>query len=67
MWLLHETHAVRGEAEAEFDAALRDVWIPRVAETKGMVSICFPAATIESMEEKFAQGWHRTMRQPTPL
>jgi hypothetical protein len=35
MWLLHETHAVRGEAEAEFDAALRDVWIPRVAETRG--------------------------------
>jgi hypothetical protein len=35
MWLLHETHAVRGEAEAEFDAALRDDWIPRVAETKG--------------------------------
>jgi flagellar motor switch protein FliM len=39
----------------------------RVAETKGMVSLCFPAATIESMEEKFAQGWHRTMRQPTPV
>jgi hypothetical protein len=35
MWLLHETHAVRGEAEAAFDAALREDWIPRVAETKG--------------------------------
>jgi hypothetical protein len=35
MWLLHETHAVHGEAEAEFDALLRDAWIPRVAETKG--------------------------------
>jgi hypothetical protein len=35
MWLLHETHAVRGEAEAEFDALLRDAWIPRVAETSG--------------------------------
>jgi flagellar motor switch protein FliM len=22
---------------------------------------------IETMEEKFAQGWHRTYRQPTPL
>jgi hypothetical protein len=35
MWLLHETHAVRGEAEAEFDATLREIWIPRVAETRG--------------------------------
>jgi hypothetical protein len=35
MWLLHETHAVHGEAEAEFDAVLRDAWIPRVAERKG--------------------------------
>ncbi len=35
MWFLHETHAVRGEAEAEFDALLRDAWIPRVAETGG--------------------------------
>ena len=35
MWLLHETHAVRGEAEDEFDATLREAWIPRVAETSG--------------------------------
>ena len=35
MWLLHETHAVRGDAEDGFDALLRDAWIPRVAETKG--------------------------------
>jgi flagellar motor switch protein FliM len=37
----------------------------RVAETRGMVSLCFPAAAIESLEEKFAQGWQRTRRQPT--
>lgn len=35
MWLLHETHAVRGECEEAFDAALRDVWIPSVAEGAG--------------------------------
>ncbi len=35
MWLLHETHAVRGETEDAFDALLRDNWIPRVAETAG--------------------------------
>jgi len=35
MWLLHETHAVRGEAEEAFDALLRDAWIPRLAETPG--------------------------------
>jgi flagellar motor switch protein FliM len=39
----------------------------RVAETRGMVSICFPAAMIEAMEEKFAQGWQRTNRQPTAI
>jgi hypothetical protein len=33
VWILHETHAVRGEAEQELDALLRDAWIPRVAET----------------------------------
>ena len=33
MWFLHETHAVRGEAEGEFDALLRDAWIPRLAGT----------------------------------
>ena len=35
MWLLHETHAIRGESEDAFDALLREAWIPRVAETKG--------------------------------
>ena len=39
----------------------------RISDSRGMVSICFPASTIESMEEKFAQGWHRTRRQPTPV
>ena len=31
MWILHETHTVRGESEEELDALLRDAWIPRVA------------------------------------
>lgn len=35
MWLLHETHTVRGESEDDFDALLRDAWLPRVAETPG--------------------------------
>jgi len=35
MWLLHETHAVRGEVEDAFDALLRERWIPQVAETAG--------------------------------
>jgi len=33
MWMLHETHSVRGEVEEQFDALLRDAWIPRIAET----------------------------------
>jgi hypothetical protein len=35
MWLLHETHAIRGEAEDAFDAKLRDAWIPALAQTQG--------------------------------
>ena len=38
----------------------------RIAEVKGMVSLCFPAAAIEAMEDRFAQGWQQTRRQPTP-
>jgi flagellar motor switch protein FliM len=39
----------------------------RVSETRGMLSLCFPAAMIESMADRFAQGWQRTRREPTPL
>ena len=35
MWLLHETHSVRGDTEDAFDALLRDAWIPRVSESEG--------------------------------
>ena len=37
----------------------------RIADARGMLSICFPAATIETMEEKFAAGWQNKRRQPT--
>lgn len=37
----------------------------RIGEMRGTVSLCFPASTIESLEDKFAQGWQRTRRQPT--
>jgi flagellar motor switch protein FliM len=37
----------------------------RIGEMRGTISLCFPATTIEALEEKFAQGWQRTRRQPT--
>jgi flagellar motor switch protein FliM len=37
----------------------------RIADARGMLSFCIPAVAIESMEEKVAQGMHRTRRQPT--
>lgn len=37
----------------------------RIGDAKGMVSLCFPATTIEAMEDKFAQGWQRARRQAT--
>jgi flagellar motor switch protein FliM len=37
----------------------------RIGEMRGSISLCFPATGIEALEEKFAQGWQRTRRQPT--
>jgi len=37
----------------------------RMGESRGMLSICIPASSIESMEDKVAQGWHRQPRLPT--
>jgi flagellar motor switch protein FliM len=39
----------------------------RIGESRGMLSICIPAAAIESMEDKVAQGWHRQPRAATDL
>jgi flagellar motor switch protein FliM len=33
---------------------------------RGMLNISIPAAAIETMEEKVAEGWNRTRRQPSP-
>lgn len=38
----------------------------RLAETRGMLNICIPAAAIEAVGEAFAQGWQRSRRQQTP-
>jgi flagellar motor switch protein FliM len=38
----------------------------RIGETRGMLNLCIPATSVEAVGEKFAQGWHRTRRQPTP-
>ncbi len=35
MLFLHETHAVLGAREGEFDAAYRDAWLPEVARDSG--------------------------------
>jgi flagellar motor switch protein FliM len=34
-----------------------------VSDARGMLSISIPAAAIETMEEKVAEGWNRTRRQ----
>jgi flagellar motor switch protein FliM len=39
----------------------------RIGESRGMLSICIPAASIESMEDKVAQGWHRQPRTATDV
>jgi flagellar motor switch protein FliM len=37
----------------------------RIGDTRGMLNLCIPASAIEAVGENFAQGWHRTRRQPT--
>ena len=39
----------------------------RIGDARGMLSVCIPAAAIETMEETVTQGLHRTRRQPTPV
>ena len=38
-----------------------------VGEGRGMLSVSIPSAAIETMEEKVAEGWNRTKRQPSPV
>ena len=35
----------------------------RIADTRGMVNLCIPAAAIEAVGEAFAQGWQRSTRR----
>jgi flagellar motor switch protein FliM len=37
----------------------------KVGEARGMLSLCIPATAIESLEDRVAQGWQRTRRQPS--
>ncbi|MBI4264093.1 MAG: flagellar motor switch protein FliM [Acidobacteria bacterium] len=39
----------------------------KLGDRRGGLRLCIPAAAIESMEDKVAQGWHRTRLEPTPL
>lgn len=41
VWLLHETHQVRGRREADFEAMLRDAWMPQLAELGGARLLAF--------------------------
>lgn len=36
-----------------------------IGETRGMLNVCIPATSIETMEDKVAAGWHRTRREPS--
>ena len=45
MLFLHETHSVIGAREDEFDAALRDEWMPAVAKSGGARLLYMRCAT----------------------
>lgn len=37
----------------------------QLGDVRGLLRVCIPASTIETMEEKVAPGWHRRQRDPT--
>jgi len=47
------------------EIVIRLVFDIRVAETRGMVNLCIPAAAIEAVGEAFEQGWQRIRKAPT--
>jgi flagellar motor switch protein FliM len=38
----------------------------RIADARGMLNLCIPASIVETIGERFAQGWHRQRREPSP-
>ena len=38
----------------------------RIGETRGVLNICFPAASIEAVSGSFTRSWQRTRREMTP-
>ena len=38
----------------------------RIAETRGVLNVCFPATSIEAVSGSFTRSWQRTRREMTP-
>ena len=38
----------------------------RIGDTRGMLNLCFPAASIEAVSGSFTRSWQRTQREMTP-
>ena len=38
----------------------------RIGDTRGVLNICFPAASIEAVSGSFTRSWQRTQREMTP-
>lgn len=38
----------------------------KIAETRGVLNVCFPATSIEAVSGSFTRSWQRTRRQMTP-
>lgn len=68
MWFLHETHVLHGAREDEFEARMRDEWLPAVARLEGVrllyylkhahgTGVSYNSITITALED--ASAWER--------
>ena len=39
----------------------------KIAETRGVLNVCFPATSIEAVSGSFTRSWQRTRREMTPI
>lgn len=61
-----ETRPQMLQVAAPNEIVIMVVFDARIADARGMLSLCFPASIVESAGGHFVQAWHQQKREPTP-
>ena len=61
-----ETRPQMLQVAAPNEIVVMVVFDARIADARGMMSLCFPASIVESAGGHFVQAWHQQRREPTP-